>query len=127
MAFSPVGKTCSFCGVPGTATTEFAGGLGALMCRSCVERYHHIFVTPEKKAAVRRPWYDEMDDETALATLPKILQAADQVEDFAREWVEVLRDRGLSWAEIGRAMGVSRQAAWQRFSSTSRIAHERSS
>jgi biotin operon repressor len=27
----------------------------------------------------------------------------------------VLRERGVSWAEIGGALGVSRQAAWKRF------------
>jgi hypothetical protein len=122
MAFSPVGKTCSFCGVVGTASTQFAGGLGALMCKSCIDRYHEILSTPEKRERVRRPWYQEMDDETALATLPKILATATQVEDYAREWVGVLRDRGLSWADIGRSMGVSRQAAWQRFSQ-SKVVH----
>ncbi len=25
------------------------------------------------------------------------------------------RERNLSWAEIGQALGVSRQAAWERF------------
>jgi hypothetical protein len=26
-----------------------------------------------------------------------------------------LRERGVSWAEVGQARGVSRQAAWKRF------------
>ena len=30
--------------------------------------------------------------------------------------VETLRKRGVSWAEIGAALGVSRQAVWERFS-----------
>jgi hypothetical protein len=27
-----------------------------------------------------------------------------------------LRQRGLSWAQIGGALGISRQSAWERFS-----------
>ena len=30
--------------------------------------------------------------------------------------VEELRKREISWAEIGKALGVSRQSAWERFS-----------
>src|SRR5690348_5602666 len=30
--------------------------------------------------------------------------------------VEGLRGREVSWAEIGKALGVSRQSAWERFS-----------
>jgi biotin operon repressor len=30
--------------------------------------------------------------------------------------VETLRRRGVSWEAIGSALGVSRQAAWERFS-----------
>ena len=30
--------------------------------------------------------------------------------------VDTLRKREVSWAEIGKALGISRQAAWERFS-----------
>lgn len=29
--------------------------------------------------------------------------------------VDAARDHGLSWAAVGHALGVSRQAAWERF------------
>ena len=33
------------------------------------------------------------------------------------QWViDELRRRELSWADIGEALGISRQAAWERFS-----------
>lgn len=38
-------------------------------------------------------------------------------EDRLRRCVALLRDRRASWREIGEALGVSRQAAWQRFHS----------
>jgi biotin operon repressor len=30
--------------------------------------------------------------------------------------VDTLRSREVSWADIGEALGVSRQSAWERFS-----------
>jgi ATP-dependent Clp protease ATP-binding subunit ClpX len=56
-----------------------------------------------------------MSDAEVLATLPRILASAEQNLAFAHEWVDLLRSRHVSWAEIGRALGVSRQAAWERF------------
>jgi biotin operon repressor len=33
------------------------------------------------------------------------------------QWVvELLRSREVSWAQIGAALGISRQSAWERFS-----------
>jgi len=29
--------------------------------------------------------------------------------------VELLRSRKISWAQIGAALGISRQSAWERF------------
>jgi len=51
--------------------------------------------------------------------LPRILASAEQNADFAQEWVDMLRERGVSWAEIGRSLAVSRQAVWARFSKKS--------
>jgi ATP-dependent Clp protease ATP-binding subunit ClpX len=58
-----------------------------------------------------------MSDTELLATLPLILRSAQQNAEFANEWVELIRGRKISWAEIGKALGVSRQAAWERFAS----------
>jgi hypothetical protein len=38
------------------------------------------------------------------------------VEKLLYQSVQSAREAGHSWAEIGKVMGVSRQAAWQRFS-----------
>ncbi len=60
-----------------------------------------------------------MSDTEVLASLPLILASAEQNLAFAHEWVDLLRSRNVSWAEIGRTLGVSRQAAWERFSKKS--------
>jgi len=51
--------------------------------------------------------------------LREIAEAASQVEAASarvREAVEVARAKGRSWGQIGAALGVTRQAARQRFS-----------
>ena len=57
-----------------------------------------------------------MSDGDMLARLPLISATSGQVDRYLREWVGEIRGRHLSYAEIGKALGVSRQAAWERFS-----------
>lgn len=110
------GKTCSFCGEPGSRSLQLVGGLGAQICATCVDDFHAILHDPAATAARKGkfPW-DTMSDAELLATLPQIMASAEQNNAFAHEWVDLLRGRNISWAEIGRALGVSRQAAWERF------------
>lgn len=115
MDFSPAGKICSFCGLVGEEDTKFAGGLGAMMCADCLEYYHDVFASPQRSAAITRPPWDDMTDADLLSKLPLIVANVDQDAEFLRQWVALLRERKLSWAEIGKALGVSRQAAWERF------------
>jgi ATP-dependent Clp protease ATP-binding subunit ClpX len=53
--------------------------------------------------------------EQLLATLPLISRSSAQTSDFLITSVGVLRSRKASWAKIGRSLGVSWQAAWERF------------
>jgi ATP-dependent Clp protease ATP-binding subunit ClpX len=41
---------------------------------------------------------------------------ADAATDFLGKHVDTLRKREVAWSEIGKALGISRQAAWERFS-----------
>ena len=118
MSITREGRTCSFCGAPGGPTTDtpLIGGLGAQICVTCIDDFHVLVHDEEAIAASRGafPW-ESMSDAEVLATLPRILASAEQNVHFAQEWVGMLRERGISWAEIGRTLGVSRQAAWERF------------
>lgn len=38
------------------------------------------------------------------------------LEAQLREVVPVLRERGISWTQIGHALGITKQSAWERFS-----------
>lgn len=40
-----------------------------------------------------------------------------ELEHEQTKMVAVARDIGLTWGQIGEALGVSRQAAWERFAS----------
>jgi ATP-dependent Clp protease ATP-binding subunit ClpX len=122
MAIAREGRICSFCTTPGGPGTDvpLIGGLGAQVCKSCVDTFHAILADQERMAALRAtmPW-ERMSDAEVLATLPQILASAEQNVSFAQEWVEMLRERGITWAEIGRVLGVTRQAAWERFTKKS--------
>jgi hypothetical protein len=110
-------KICSFCGEQGSQERRLAGGLGAMICVPCLEHFYDVTRTPERIATQARPVWDEMSDADLLSKLPLILRSAAQNTDFAADWVGLIRARGISWAQIGKVLGVSRQAAWERFAS----------
>ena len=117
MNFDAAAWSCSFCGRRGTDDTRFAGGLGALMCTDCLASFTAAFAAPENANARIIGWSDEdMSDADMLARLPLIAATAAQVDRYLRAWVAKIRERHISYAEIGKALGVSRQAAWERFS-----------
>ena len=113
----PESRICSFCGTPGSPHNRLAGGLGAMICLECLEYYYEHSRSPERVAAASRPVWEEMSDAQLLATLPLILRSAEQNAEFAGQWVEIIRARNISWAAVGKCLGVSRQAAWERFAS----------
>jgi hypothetical protein len=41
--------------------------------------------------------------------------AFERVDAGMQDIVDILRERAVSWATIGQALAVSRQAAWKRF------------
>jgi ATP-dependent Clp protease ATP-binding subunit ClpX len=91
-------------------------GPGVYICNECVALCTEIFAagTPQEDPSI--PYWQAMTDEDMLRHLPRIASVATQVEDNLRVWVQRLRDRGVSWARIGAALGMARQSAWERFS-----------
>lgn len=107
-------KMCSFCGAEWSEENRLIGGYGAQICRECVERSLEILDDDERMNRAKPPW-DDMSIEELLGFLPKIVRTANQVDQFLHEWVQMLHERGASWQRIGLTLGVSRQAAWERF------------
>jgi hypothetical protein len=117
MNFEPTAWSCSFCGKRGTAETRYAGGLGALMCTDCLESYGAELAAPGNASQKVIGWSEEdLSNAEMLARLPLVSGTAGQVDRYLRAWVGLIRERHISYAEIGKALGVSRQAAWERFS-----------
>lgn len=56
------------------------------------------------------------DVERMLADLSTLIDDVDQASRRLQDHVALLRAHRATWVEIGMALGVSRQAAWQRFS-----------
>jgi hypothetical protein len=127
MNFNATAWSCSFCGVQGGDDKRLAGGLGAMICMDCLAYYHETFSNAEATEKIASPPWEKMSDAEMLSKLPLISSEASQVDRFLREWVKMIRERNISYAEIGKALGVSRQAAWERFSRVIDAPSERSS
>ena len=104
---------CSFCGKDQTQVVKLIAGPGVYICNECTDLC--TLVLAEEKGRVFSTWRDRPDDEL-LAGLAQIQQVASQVDAAVHEYVGILRGRGVTWTRIGQALGVSKQAAWERFS-----------
>lgn len=111
-------KFCSFCATPYSPESRVAGGLGFFICEHCVRRFVEISHDPDRLIASYTPPWRSMNNDELLQVLPEIVASGAQHDAFLHEWVDMLRERGISWHQIGLALGVTRQAAWQRFNRT---------
>jgi ATP-dependent Clp protease ATP-binding subunit ClpX len=57
-----------------------------------------------------------MTDEQILEQLPRVTAVGAQTEASLQRLVTILRERKVTWARIGTALGITRQSAWERFS-----------
>ena len=110
---------CSFCGKAQTEVKTLVSGPGVFICDECVELCQEIIA---KKAAtavstqtVPALLPDNAATETLLKTLAGYNGAFERVDAGMQDIVDILREREVSWATIGQALAVSRQAAWKRF------------
>jgi len=104
---------CSFCRKSDEQLKKLIAGPAVFICDDCVELCNRILVG---KPVPAFPGLDALKTDDLLKTL---LPAADQLrktEDVLRQHVATLRKREVTWTRIGEALGVSRQAAWERFS-----------
>jgi hypothetical protein len=104
---------CSFCTKDKDAVAKLIAGPGVYICNECVGLCDLILA--EEPAPGFGSWNEQPDDEM-LASLARIQAAVSQADAAVHDHVAVLRERGISWTRIGEALGVSKQAAWERFS-----------
>ncbi|GAA1017063.1 hypothetical protein Aple_062490 [Acrocarpospora pleiomorpha] len=122
---------CSFCAKPKNEVAKLIAGAGVFICNECVQLCAEMLKeiaeseaapaaqsvpTAELPEIPEVPWPDAMTDEEILDFLPRIASVGAQVDANLKVWVERLRDRGVTWARIGAALGTTRQSAWEKFS-----------
>jgi hypothetical protein len=64
------------------------------------------------------PKPDEFLDASPLRRVVAAAEAVERAREFLDAQVRMAHDAGLSWTVIGAALGISRQAARQRFTQT---------
>lgn len=97
---------CNFCGKRRRDVQKLIAGPGVFICNNCVQLC--VEVMSEDRASLTMP-----------AALDQLRMAGQQMrltENHVRAAVTDLRRRGMSWRQIGEALGISRQSAWERFS-----------
>jgi hypothetical protein len=109
---------CSFCFKPNTEVQRLVAGPAVYVCNECVDLCCQIISnTPEGPVEGARlmPWDHAETVQAALAHLPNVARAQAQVEESLLGWVRRARTLGATWAQIGDALGITRQSAWERF------------
>jgi ClpX C4-type zinc finger len=107
---------CSFCGKSQVDVDMIVAGPGVTICNECVELAANVI--SENRGRPTSPqtmFQDYRPTDDLLRALKLDDQAFESVGRAMQDIVDILREREVSWARIGDALGVSRQAAWKRF------------
>jgi len=125
---------CSFCLKPSTEVAKLVAGHGVYICNECVALCGEIIqaelqaqpsgppaadppaADPPGTPARVAPWEQQTSLDEILAALPRVAAAGQQAQAYLTHWVRQARKLGATWAQIGAALDMTRQSAWERFS-----------
>ena len=111
---------CSFCGKSQHEVKKLIAGPAVFICDGCVGLCVGIIdSSPDPDPAAppaKLDWPDNVPTENLLGLLKAQEKTFGEVAARLQKSIEILRTREVSWQQIGDALGVSRQAAWERFS-----------
>lgn len=110
---------CSFCRKSQHEVKKLVAGPAVMICDECVALCAKIIAeTPDPDPAnpARMDWPEKMPTEQLLKVLSGQDSMYREVRDRVQQTVDILRRREVSWADVAKALNVSRQAAWERFS-----------
>lgn len=105
---------CTFCGKSNFDVRKLIAGPTAFICDECVALCVKICDDDRIPTEIGDP--ELIPNEPLLLILKNTSARDEHLRTALQHMVDVLRNRGVSWARIGEALGVSRQAAWDRFS-----------
>ena len=103
---------CSFCLKSEREVARLLAGQQGHICDSCVGSCNRIL---EAVPTDFNGWQD-MTDAELLGGLKVADATVDATRAVLQNHVDELRKRSVSWQKIGDALGISRQAAWERLS-----------
>jgi hypothetical protein len=104
--------SCSFCGKKDSEVAKLLGGPRVHICDTCVGVCNRILeATPSTFSG-----WDAMTDDQLLNSLGPAAATVEATRTVLQTQIDTLRKRGVSWNAIGGVLGISRQAAWERFS-----------
>jgi hypothetical protein len=106
---------CSFCLKPDTEVDKLVAGPAVFVCNECVDACCQVIAASTDSERRYLPWQKADSLDTVLAALPNAHAAQAQAEGILAGWVGRARELGATWAQIGDALGVTRQSAWERF------------
>ena len=105
---------CSFCYKSQHEVRKLISGPGGIfICDECVELCNEIIAG--RMPTSKSPSVEELPTERLLERLAAIEETVQGKGNQLQTVVDLLRARKVSWAQIGAALGISRQSAWERF------------
>jgi ATP-dependent Clp protease ATP-binding subunit ClpX len=111
---------CSFCAKSEHDVAKLISGPSVFICDGCVGLCNDILRKDANDTEARAQIVnlEAMSTQQLLDWLKLQLRFFEHARGALQDAVDTLRQREVSWATIGEALGVSRQAAWDRFSRT---------
>ncbi len=105
---------CSFCFKSQHDVRKLIASPAALfICDECVEICNQVIAErPLERGSFS---LQDVPTERLLERLAPIEATVQGKGSQLQTVVDLLRSRDVSWAQIGQALGVSRQSAWERF------------
>lgn len=106
---------CSFCMKSQHEVAKLvAGPAQVFICDECVELCN-LYIAGRPPKLTKFPPLESVATERLLQHLQAIEETVQGKGDQLQRTVDLLRSRDVSWSQIGAALGVSRQSAWERF------------
>lgn len=107
---------CSFCAKSQVDVELIVAGPGVTICNECVGVAVKVMDENRgKPITLQSRFQDYWPNERLLNNLKLHEHAFESLGRAMQDIVEILREREVSWSQIGEALGVTRQAAWKRF------------
>jgi ClpX C4-type zinc finger protein len=105
---------CSFCFKSQHEVRKLISGPASIfICDECVDLCNEIIA--DRPPNLNSASSEQLPTKRLLERLSAIEQTVQGKGGQLQTVVDLLRSRKVSWAQIGMALGISRQSAWERF------------